>query len=335
MASGFGAGLGADMLQEILQRKFREAATMRELANREAMLSEQGRQANMRNTNDVRRMDQDDAQFNFTKQRTGVEDQRYESAAPERATKIRYMDAQANALEAPPKPKMHAVTVPGPNGQPMHKLVTEEEMQQGVQGYRAPSAPSQTHARYSISDGTDANGKPVKIRMNVDTGQIESVALPDGVSAPKREQPATQDQTNAAMYAKRIEQADPILKKLEGGIAGMNIVSFETQTRADHPKLQSPEIQSYQQAARNFITAVLRKESGAVISPQEFAEAKKQYLPVPGDAPETRQQKAENRRIVYEQLKQGAGAAYRGTAQGGGSDAAAKAAELLKKYGGG
>ena len=38
-----------------------------------------------------------------------------------------------------PKPKLHAVTVPGSNGQPMHKLVTEEALQQGVQGYKAPT----------------------------------------------------------------------------------------------------------------------------------------------------------------------------------------------------
>lgn len=36
------------------------------------------------------------------------------------------------------KPKLHTVTVPGPNGQPMYKLVSEEEMQRGVVGYRAP-----------------------------------------------------------------------------------------------------------------------------------------------------------------------------------------------------
>jgi hypothetical protein len=76
------------------------------------------------------------------------------------------MDAQANALEAPPKPKMHAVTVPGPNGQPMHKLVTEEEMQQGVQGYRAPKEPAGQGAKFwVVRDGqmlriTDAEYRP-------------------------------------------------------------------------------------------------------------------------------------------------------------------------------
>jgi hypothetical protein len=68
--------------------------------------------------------------------------------------------------EAAPKPKMHAVTVPGPNGQPMHKLVTEEEMQQGVQGYRAPKEPAGQGAKFwVVRDGqmlriTDAEYRP-------------------------------------------------------------------------------------------------------------------------------------------------------------------------------
>ena len=217
------------------------------------------------------------------------------------------------------------------------KMEQMGEAPKGAHFVSEPAPQGPTHARYSISDGTDASGKPVKIRMNVDTGQIEAVPLPSGVSSPKREQPATQDQTNLAIYGKRLEQADPILKQIEKSIAGMNVLAYEAQTRADHPKLQTPEMQSYMQAARNFINAVLRRESGAVISPTEFSEARKQYLPVPGDAPQTLAQKAANRKLIYDQMRQGAGAAWREDAAtgAGAGNAAAKAVELLKKYGGG
>lgn len=62
--------------------------------------------------------------------------------------------------------------------------------------------------------------------------------------------------------------------------------------------LQSSERQMYEQAKRNFVNAVLRRESGAVISDQEFANAEKQYFPQAGDSMEVVAQKAENRNTV-------------------------------------
>jgi len=37
----------------------------------------------------------------------------------------------------------------------------------------------------------------------------------------------------------------------------------------------------FEQAKKNFVNAVLRLESGAVISPSEFTNADKQYFPQP------------------------------------------------------
>lgn len=57
----------------------------------------------------------------------------------------------------------------------------------------------------------------------------------------------------------------------------------------------SSEAQQLGQAKRDFINAVLRQESGAVISPEEFANAEQQYFPQPGDGPEVIAQKRANR----------------------------------------
>lgn len=65
---------------------------------------------------------------------------------------------------------------------------------------------------------------------------------------------------------------------------------------------QSPERQSYEQAKRNFINAVLRRESGAAISPDEFKNAEKQYFPQAGDKDTTISQKAGNRNTVINNL---------------------------------
>ena len=120
----------------------------------------------------------------------------------------------------------------------------------------------------------------------------------------------TQGQYTAAGYAARVKQAEDILVGLETNIAGMGELSFRAQQAAPSAKLQSGEYQSYDQAARNFINAVLRRESGAAISPAEFANARRQYLPVPGDTPQTLQQKRANRQTVLQNLQREAGRAY-------------------------
>lgn len=71
---------------------------------------------------------------------------------------------------------------------------------------------------------------------------------------------------------------------------------------------QSPEQQKVEQAQRDFINAVLRRESGAVISDQEFDNARKQYFPQPGDSTDVIAQKKMNRTTTIDSLALGAGA---------------------------
>ncbi|QIG68273.1 putative injection protein [Rhizobium phage RHph_Y1_10] len=72
----------------------------------------------------------------------------------------------------------------------------------------------------------------------------------------------------------------------------------------------SDDAQKLDQAKRDFINAVLRQESGAVISPEEFANADKQYFPQPGDSEAVIQQKANNRQNAIQgfRLRSGPGA---------------------------
>jgi DNA-binding XRE family transcriptional regulator len=72
----------------------------------------------------------------------------------------------------------------------------------------------------------------------------------------------------------------------------------------------SSEYQQAEQAKRDFVNAVLRRESGAVISPSEFENADKQYFPQPGDKPEVIAQKRRNRQTVIQGFVREAGEAY-------------------------
>lgn len=67
-------------------------------------------------------------------------------------------------------------------------------------------------------------------------------------------------------------------------------------------RLEGPNIQKLDQAERNFINAILRRESGAAIAPEEFESAEKQYFPRRGDSPEVLTQKKQNRERVINGL---------------------------------
>ena len=65
--------------------------------------------------------------------------------------------------------------------------------------------------------------------------------------------------------------------------------------------------QRVEQAQRDFVNAVLRQESGAVINTDEFDNARKQYFPQPGDSDAVVAQKRQNRKIAIMAFKQLAG----------------------------
>ena len=72
----------------------------------------------------------------------------------------------------------------------------------------------------------------------------------------------------------------------------------------------SEDYQKFEQAKRDFTNAVLRRESGAVISPAEEENADKQYFPQPGDGPEVIEQKRQNRRAAMLGMIRDAGPRY-------------------------
>lgn len=130
------------------------------------------------------------------------------------------------------------------------------------------------------------------------------------VTPPKPVQ-MTEGQSNAALYADRMREADATITSNEK--AGMSIggKALEAVPGGAGNYLQSDEYQLFEQARRNFINAVLRRESGAVIADSEFANAEKQYFPRPGDSEAVIKQKAANRRSAIEGISRAAGPAYK------------------------
>lgn len=133
----------------------------------------------------------------------------------------------------------------------------------------------------------------------------------------------TQDQSNAVAFGARALDAQNTLRALEA--AGVTDGGRFTQGLEAIPGVgtslangvnsmlptwlgsTSPQQQSYLQAQRNFVSAVLRKESGAAISNEEYANEGKKYFPQPGDSAATIEQKARARDLAIEGLKAQAG----------------------------
>ena len=109
----------------------------------------------------------------------------------------------------------------------------------------------------------------------------------------------TQDQNNAGTFALRIEQAEDELSSGKGFFVPFLPNFAKTQDR-----------RQFEQAEKNFITAVLRRESGAAISAEEFADARSIYIPIATDNEETLAQKAQARATVLQGMKNASVGAY-------------------------
>lgn len=125
--------------------------------------------------------------------------------------------------------------------------------------------------------------------------------------------PPTEFQGKSALYANRAQEAENILSSLDYSPAAIGVKESVSKTPlvggmlgAAGNAMLSETNQKAEQAQRNFVNAILRQESGAVISEPEFENAKKQYFPATGDSDAVKAQKAENRRVAIESLKNNA-----------------------------
>lgn len=112
----------------------------------------------------------------------------------------------------------------------------------------------------------------------------------------------TETQTNLQIYGTRMKEAEDVFKSLEPKMDEFTKPSAVISGNLPN-LLKGVDWQSYDQAKRNFVNAVLRRESGAVISPSEFVNAEKQYFPQPGDAPQVIEQKRRNRATVISEFE--------------------------------
>lgn len=128
----------------------------------------------------------------------------------------------------------------------------------------------------------------------------------------------TESQGNATGFGLRAQKANDLLIGLENdgtfgkgsqlkqGLGTVPLIGGVLETLAN--KALPADQQKYEQAQRDFVNAVLRKESGANINKEEFENARKQYFPQIGDGPDVIEQKRKNRANSIQSLAIQAGA---------------------------
>jgi len=144
---------------------------------------------------------------------------------------------------------------------------------------------------------TGPDGNPVLVQQDKQ-GNITPVSgyKPKGGA----EKPLNDTQSKALLFGSRMREAGKVLDELAksgtttsvpGSRSGYGIGPVVT-------ALSSTQKQQLDQAKRDFVNAVLRRESGAVIADSEFENADKQYFPQIGDSKEVVAQKKRNRELA-------------------------------------
>jgi len=255
----------------------------------------------------ISRIPNDGAEFNQWKMRQGLSMKDFiEKTTP----KIQPVDlggtvgfANMNPLAGPPGPMAGVAEVP--------KTPTISELE--------------TARRNTVTERIAGDNLKVNQQQLADSRDLvfqrNLAAAKEGVDG----RPLTEAQGNATGFGLRAREAADLINELEtngtfGRLANVNSAIRSGLERvpivgtaaggliggAGHLALSTKQ-QQYAQARDNFIRAVLRKESGATISPAEIQGAEEQYFPRAGENKTVIKQKQDNRETAIESLKIQAG----------------------------
>lgn len=131
--------------------------------------------------------------------------------------------------------------------------------------------------------------------------------------------PLTDAQAKSGTFALRMAGAESANHSLMAGADGEigtrddYVPTLEDATLAELPlgnQLISDEYRAYIQGQDDWLSANLRKESGAVIGVEELISERKKYFPQPGDDEKTIRQKAASRAAAGAAMRVSSGRAY-------------------------
>jgi hypothetical protein len=157
--------------------------------------------------------------------------------------------------------------------------------------------------RYNVGGAlVDANGKVI-YQGQGSTGTY-SVTLPDGTKMEVGGKPLTEGQSKDTVFATRAAGALPYVDAGEAALADAREVGKDKLPLVGN-YLTSKDYQVANSAGKEFLQALLRKDTGAAIQAFEMEEYGSVYLPQPGDTPERLAYKKEARHRAVAALEAG------------------------------
>lgn len=248
---------------------------------------------------------------------------------------LRAMDFERQFAKSTPEFDTKINYLNGPDGRPVAVLVNKAGQVKTLEGMTPREKaeflnlggrevavnpfevrPGQSFQR-TMTPGESASNAVARANLGL-AGQrleLDRQALAQRATADKA---PTEFQGKSAAFGLRAEEADKILKNLQGKYspAAINSKLAVQETpliggalgAATNFALSDADQQA-EQAQRDFVNAILRQESGAAIGASEFSNAQRQYFPQPGDSQSVIQQKARNRQLAIQGLQTNAGRA--------------------------
>jgi hypothetical protein len=155
----------------------------------------------------------------------------------------------------------------------------------------------------------EANGDLQRSKLEAEIARINAeTRKTNKEGAAVKLEKTSPDQSKAATFAERLQQAEGVFGGLDNeGHDGTSVGQAFQRTGLVPGMLQTDSFKKRNQAERNFVNALLRRESGSAISDSEFASAEAQYFPRAGDSKDLLSQKFANRQVALAGLQAEAG----------------------------
>jgi hypothetical protein len=152
-----------------------------------------------------------------------------------------------------------------------------------------------------------------KAEMNLDPKQ-PYVWNDKGIPTPLKTTNYTEGQLAASGFADRMEQAEARMKGvMDLGFDPATLHQALGSSLSAGNYLLDDNGQMFKQAQEDWVRAKLRKESGAVIGPQEMVDEIKTYFPQPGDGEKVLEAKRQARAVASRGMVTMAGGNYKST----------------------
>lgn len=196
------------------------------------------------------------------------------------------MDAQMyNVLMDPNASEQQRAAANHYFGKPKYQMI------EGPDGPQLLAVPGQVPNLNGAQSAPDAAMRPTSPQI-----------VAQGVEKP------TEGMRAARGYLDRMNASEAIIQKFESeGYTSPTLFEKQAIGTSVEGFVLGEDDQQVLQAQRDWARAKLRKESGAVIGPQEMADEIRTYFPQPGDSEAVIKQKAEARKQAASQMRTAAG----------------------------